>query len=57
VYRLSDHLKVGDDFYPVVLVEWRDRLYLVDGRLRIEAYRRRGIKEIPAIVIHGEVGI
>ena len=49
--RLVNHLKAGGEVYPVILAELEGRFYLVDGGLRIEACRRRGIKKIPAIII------
>jgi len=49
--RLVDRLKAGGEIYPVILAEYKERFYLLDGRLRIEACRRIGIKKIPAIII------
>ena len=51
VDRLVDYVRSGGDVPPIILAEYKGDYYLVDGRARLEACKKVGIKKVLAIII------
>ena len=51
VDRLVDYVRSGGYVVPIILAEYKGSFYLVEGKLRIEACKKAGVKKIPAVVI------
>ena len=48
---LVDYVRGGGDVLPIILAEYKGSFYLVEGKLRLEACRKAGVKKMLAIII------
>lgn len=52
-YDYSESMKTGAKFPPIILALYKKKLYLVDGKHRLEAHKILKLKKIDAVVYTG----